>query len=860
MPAQIRPNRMEVSDRFPMLGFSIRTDRPNIDAEVALATDTGLFAPENRHQRTAANFYSSREGGRLTVPHGEGVFVVPSDVLARFIGGDRLFFGLATGHANNGGMNVDAMPREGSPYVSLRELTGRTLRRANFGGRGRGSQRAPVFEWAGDQAKPGTEPTRAANGAGGGNGSGGYTNGSAARDPVAPQPYDDGFGAMPAPAPAAQAQAYRRQALAADRTAGVAFNASSFTVQGTLDWIQDIVTRGLAAVASDVNPPHLYRVPADWCPHVVDAFKLWCNTVGFMPGLSLVPDIARSSGVTLSIGPALDTPVAGAGVGIVFAPDGSVGIFGTADITLSFDGIAEFLKELKLALQAKFKLGYNAGGLSGFESIRKAAGLSVGDGLVIGSEVWFDAHDRGLGGAASVGVGFAFQLGMPDPPRPMPHAAKPRHDLPAGAAPRAYAQAASQALDFESRARAAVAWVQGELQKGLVMAADPVSAPALYHVPSAWTGAFTTAWRIMCQLLSPGLIPYLMYMPEAARAARVSLIAGPVVGTPIAGGGIGVVFGRDGDVALFGAGEFSLSVESIDQFLHSLKLNLQAAVRLGVVNGSIADFAQVAKVAEVSFGEEIIGGLQAWLDLNDRLVGGALSLGVGFSVQFEAEDPAAMPSLFDPRARARRIGGQFSDQIGRALDLGLEEKMLVPLFDVLDPPAAAQPMGARAMDGGLGAAVAIAGIVVSTLTSSAGDVTWDLDQGRGIKHPGDVAPANPAPMRDGDTITITGPASENYLGDMIRADFEVRWQCNGKSLGNVVIGNLRTNDAVGWGLAVRAQLMDDNIVYAPDGCAALRIRFHWRFTRTIGSDLIAVSDLKLLGDGRTEFSTRWTQQ
>ena len=167
------------------------------------------------------------------------------------------------------------------------------------------------------------------------------------------------------------------------------------------------------------------------------------------------------------------------------------------------------------------------------------------------------------------------------------------------------------------------------------------------------------AWGISArsgiQASEPAFLVAVVAIIEGMNAYVKENIAGAVIGanaftvrrTPL-------VFGRDGDVALFGAGEFSLSVESIDQFLHSLKLNLQAAVRLGVVNGSIADFAQVAKVAEVSFGEEIIGGLQAWLDLNDRLVGGALSLGVGFSVQFEAEDPAAMPSLFDPRARARR--------------------------------------------------------------------------------------------------------------------------------------------------------------------------------------------------------------
>lgn len=102
MTAQIRPNRMEVSDRFPMLGFAVRTDQPDVEAEVVLASDIGLFSPQNRQSRTAANFYSSQEHGSLTVPRGEGVFVVPPEVLARFIGNEKLYFGLATGRSGNG--------------------------------------------------------------------------------------------------------------------------------------------------------------------------------------------------------------------------------------------------------------------------------------------------------------------------------------------------------------------------------------------------------------------------------------------------------------------------------------------------------------------------------------------------------------------------------------------------------------------------------------------------------------------------------------------------------------------------------------------------------------------------------------
>jgi hypothetical protein len=189
MTAQIRPNRMQVNDRFPMLGFAVRTAQPDVQAEVVLASAIDLFRPENRARRTAANFYSSREHGLLSVPRGEGVFVVPPEVLARFIGQDKLFFALATGRAEQGGLQVDAAPREGSPYVSLTGFTGRTLRRS-FAPARVGSP--PLLEWTGDAAQPGSEPARTAQPA--------AANGSrpaSQQQPAASVDYNDGFGELP---------------------------------------------------------------------------------------------------------------------------------------------------------------------------------------------------------------------------------------------------------------------------------------------------------------------------------------------------------------------------------------------------------------------------------------------------------------------------------------------------------------------------------------------------------------------------------------------------------------------------------------------------------------------------------------
>ena len=212
MSAQIRPTRLEVSDRFPMLGFSIRADGPPQRAEVALASEPGLFGIEGKPRRTAANFYSTRASTPLKIAGGEAVYIVPPEVLAKFVGKEKLYFGLATSRdGDSGPMQVAVRPTDGSPYVSLKGLTGRSMQRVRVlpnrqqraAGYNNGGQAA--FEWAGDDATPGMEPASAGKRAAAvapGNG--------AAKPAPANVPYDDGFGPMPAKVPAAQDSARPR--------------------------------------------------------------------------------------------------------------------------------------------------------------------------------------------------------------------------------------------------------------------------------------------------------------------------------------------------------------------------------------------------------------------------------------------------------------------------------------------------------------------------------------------------------------------------------------------------------------------------------------------------------------------------
>jgi hypothetical protein len=193
---------------------------------------------------------------------------------------------------------------------------------------------------------------------------------------------------------------------------------------------------------------------------------------------------------------------------------------------------------------------------------------------------------------------------------------------------------------------------------------------------------------------------------------------------------------------------------------------------------------------------------------------------------------------------------------------------------------------ARAMDGGAGTAVEAAGIIVGLVTSSESDVKWTLDAFNGVKHPNDVAPPNPPPLRDAPPILI----KDWTLGwlDEIGANFQVDWQYNGTGLGNIHIRNISVNDAIGIALNVRATISQDNNIYdnrsgmprviqgvlqplfkadgvaaGPDltrkPCAALRILFDLTWEQTVGPAHKAAIDLQLFGDGTHVRYGRWIQ-
>jgi V8-like Glu-specific endopeptidase/N-acetyl-anhydromuramyl-L-alanine amidase AmpD len=217
--AVIRANRESIDDRFSVLGFTVRSELPLF--EIGIATDPDLLKPEHRAKRTPRNFFTSRLLRASPSQRGEAVYLVPPEVVSRFVGQQRLYFGLATYRENDRSTPISLrIPDRGTMYVSVSGLTERGLRRtvrgsaiSAYSSTGYGSN-GEELDWGGDAA--GTPSShnedhaqRKGNGANAGVGSNdtpGYSDGysddlwhqtPAAATVPAPEPV-----AAPAPAPA----------------------------------------------------------------------------------------------------------------------------------------------------------------------------------------------------------------------------------------------------------------------------------------------------------------------------------------------------------------------------------------------------------------------------------------------------------------------------------------------------------------------------------------------------------------------------------------------------------------------------------------------------------------------------------
>src|SRR5438128_129685 len=116
---RITPTRELISRRFPVVSFAIRAPsrRP---FEIALATDASLFGAPRSGARADSNFYTSCSRRWLVAPRGTAHYVLPPEVLARFVAARRLYYVLAvydSPHAGRGSFSV--VPGAPVPYLRL---------------------------------------------------------------------------------------------------------------------------------------------------------------------------------------------------------------------------------------------------------------------------------------------------------------------------------------------------------------------------------------------------------------------------------------------------------------------------------------------------------------------------------------------------------------------------------------------------------------------------------------------------------------------------------------------------------------------------------------------------------------------
>lgn len=931
MNAQIRPTRLEVSDRFPMLGFTIRTDEPRARAEVAVATEPALFLPEMKGKRTSSTFYSSRANGQLALPRGEAIYLVPPEALARFVGQDRLYVALAVSPERNGNTpHVVVMPTEGSPYISLKGLTGRSLKRVRVlpryqRGGSYGVDDKASLEWAGDAATPGQKaigngngaaPTK--NGTNGANGSKSSSSTEAVKS-APPADYDDGFGPLPdkeKPATPVQTQAYSRPAPARAAAVSAGLQVRSATRKPAFSKAQEIITP--------------FYDPADPSTALTcqnDAFSLareeWFAGV---PNTTIFPHSAICQL-------------------LMTAPNGDV--FQGTGFYIGRNRILTCAHNLHQKTSVTIIPGRNGSGAKPFgegtvsSSSWRIAPSYKGDGdwnndLAVINNVPIEAPN---------GEWFKFLNATPSDRLPIvvcgystrSVAVPELTDAIDGDAQHLHGgfvtgQSNAEVIEYPILTLKGASGSpvynlsdsSGQLE-ALICAVHVTGEPAAQGVnrgcfitPSKidWIEGRTTAFSLNAKALEIPLDPGVGGMSIGVDALQAGDIivstARHAVSYAIRAGTLSAVshamlYVGDGKV-VEAVGSGVREVPIVDAVADAI---LAVAYRDSRVTAELAqaivDYATSRVGNPYNYAGVAFTGYRILQPLPARLIDGIanrLGLEVGQAgaaycseLVMEAFENAGIPLVASRPATSTPdsltqlshsvlsyVGHLKAEDVLLGIPLGLDYRSgngnrngstigaqrrsagamsetgtapsTAPTDDVLIPQP--PPPRARALSG-VEVGVAIGGFLLETVRDSSGDVTWELDQFANRKHPNDTTPANPAPFQDAATIKLDKWPVSGGLIDDISAWFSIDWQFNGTSLGNVRIGNIGTNDAVGWGLHVRAQIMDDNILYPPNNCAALRIRFHYRFSRGIGADNIAVTDIHLFGDGTWETSSQWLQ-
>ena len=847
----LTPTRTEVSDRFPVLGFRVRTGR-NPYYEVAVATDPTLFRAEAKAQRSSGNFYSSRNAGPLQAEHGESIFFIPPHVLRHFAGKERLYFSVAafpdTSRANP---EVLDLPDDVRPWVTLsKSFTGRETRRmigapshrhVGNGGNGYGSQNTGSLTWAGDDAVPGVsrrvEPT------------------SPGMAPVNNPPSQSGGSTKDA--------VVKSSGPSATNGAGKVVVASSYETAKEFEyddgydpglWAQQqpgTNKRIRAKAAGDSGSTLL----APWSDVAWDGVELigerddapaWIAAAAMLAGwrdhISLDP-----SAVARKLGPIMDRSA------IAIACNFDLLSGAAYSVTELHDQVANYGPLWAAANSASDPHAF---------IITCVCGDGTEDGTRVGiMDPWgkLSGSPKAPKQNPTPGQGSSYTLAFRElaaqyDPRMVPNSTDATH----------------VSLQFMRSKTTEGHQPLAACNPVLSVAGSVKRATALDAAQS-----FDESWTDVDLLGQP--------TNASCWATAGAIVYGWQNQVSISPETIASLFGRDTSAGLAPSDRKALAdtlglvseppqCYSVDRFRGLLENHGPLWVGIHTDDGW-----NHAVVVTGMYGDGSPDG--TFVRINDpwgRTPGtpakpGSHNPTPGQGSQYTLPFNEFMKEYED---RMTTTGDNVNIQIVHAADMqGRQITSNVAsrtqgYTKSLGYSQAAKKQKHLRTERSLQVAVipvvaTIAGTVLTRVLSNEGDVKWELDQLKGLKHVRDDAANQGSEGFVDRTISVPGPVVENYLTDQIYANFEVHWQSNGHSLGNITISDTQTNDAVAWGLEIKANINDDAKVYATkDGkgeCAGVFIRFNYRFTRVIGSDKIAILDLSLHGDGTFTSNFRWTQ-
>ncbi len=966
----LTPTRTEISDRFSVLGFRVRSGG-NPYFEVAIATDPALFHPDAKSQRTEANFFSSHGAGPLMAERGEAMYFIPPHVLRHFAGKDRLFYTIAAFH-DTSRVNPEILdvPDQARPWITIsKSFTGREIRRLigapsrhhhSENGNGYGGAKPDMLAWAGDDIAPGAvqkvEPAPA-NGSkapaaaptgnrAAGNGASGATATAPAKGSSlateAEYEYDDGHG---------QDFWSQEQADAGDADGDA--DVSQYGIDGPIPDGDDLASsQGLATRALDVAPEYpqgLRFAPAatgNFYPrssprtinkivvHITDGQPKIEGTISWFQN----PD-QTINGKHIHTSAHYVVGQAGEVVQMVRHQDiayhansanpDSIGIEHVArsphEWKKTDPGLnptdAEYCASAALVrwLCNEFNLPMDRDHIMGHSeadphTTHTDCPNAVWDwdyymGLVTsGTCTPHDTTSQSQG--YSFGTAPMGKLKMSAAPKRKLTTTRALEVVQADYAPGDMPGALQSQLDFQTRYQQWFAGVpdtsffphsaicqlvrdDGGFGTGTYIAPDRILTAA--HVVEG-ANSITVIPGKNGQTTNDGPFGHFT-CPSSDWAVHPSRAAGSEdfdiavlkVGTPPPGGQFFDILEElrqslPSNIIVCGYSAQSDKDPTLSTTIDPNKQHLDGdAIRtvqdetftynLQTLHGASGaavyyvwareDDVKRASVLETHLVGVHVSGFSDTLNrgcrLTDAKIAWIQSVGQPVTAGASAQAYAAGSSQARPRAQVGATQAMAcSAAAGAAQSYGSSPSRT-------EKKNSAHPPGAKSLQAAVvvPAVATIAGTVLTRILDNEGDVKWELDQLKGLKHVRDnPANAGSDPYYDA-KINITGPVVENGFTDQIYANFEVLWQYNGHSLGNITISDTQTNDAIAWGLEVKASINDDAKVYpvskGSGECAGLQIRFYFRFTRVIGSDKIWILDLSLHGDGTFTSNSRKTQ-